>query len=412
LNLPLPDRIGPLDAGALRSRGERLLGPADIAELSQVRLDQVGRLLRQHPDVLEADPRGEPVVRREILAWAPSAAGLALARKAGMEVVRQQSLEEMGELVVLRVPAGADIAAELGKLRARDPEGSYDFNHIYTGSSALPLAGGATSRGERAGRAGGAPGGTSVRVGLVVSGVDTGPPVCRDATVPRWGCGGTARPAAHGTAVAALMVGQAAPFRGVAPAARLYAADIYCDSATGGSADKIASALGWLAGEQVGVINISLVGPPNVLLERVVTTMIRRGHVLVAAVGNDGPAAPPLYPASYPGVVGVTGVDQRGRTLPEAARGPQVMFAAPGNRIVSAAVGSPPFRTMRGTSFAAPVVAALLAPSLPKPSADAARAAIDTLARQAAGASANTVSNETGFGVVGMAYRNDPSSFR
>ncbi|HEY0490324.1 MAG TPA: S8 family serine peptidase, partial [Telluria sp.] len=169
---------------------------------------------------------------------------------------------------------------------------------------------------------------------------------------------------------------------------------------------------GWLAGEQVGVINISLVGPPNVLLERVVTAMIRRGHVLVAAVGNDGPAAPPLYPASYRGVVGVTGVDQRGRALPEAARGPQVMFAAPGNRIVSAAVGSPPFRPMRGTSFAAPVVAALLAPSVPEPSASAARAAIDALARQAAGAGANTVSNETGFGVVGMAYRNDPSSFR
>ena len=30
--------------------------------------------------------------------------------------------------------------------------------------------------------------------------------------------------------------------------------------------------------------------------------------MLVAAVGNDGPFAPPLYPAPYAGVVGVTGV--------------------------------------------------------------------------------------------------------
>ncbi|MDB5754855.1 MAG: hypothetical protein JWR56_1283, partial [Massilia sp.] len=49
-------------------------------------------------------------------------------------------------------------------------------------------------------------------------------------------------------AVAALMVGRSARFRGVAPEAGLYAADIYCDSATGGSADKIAGALARLTG--------------------------------------------------------------------------------------------------------------------------------------------------------------------
>ena len=411
LNLPLPDRIGPLDAGQLRSRGERLLGSADLTNLGELRLGQVGRLLRLHRDVLEADPRGEPIVRREILAWAPGPTGLAAARKAGMEVVREQALDELGAVVVLRVPDGADIAAELEKLRALDPEGSYDFNHIYTGSAALPLDAGAQAGAPVRARPGAKPA-SAAKIGLVDSGVDSGHPVFRDASIRRWGCGGTARPAPHGTAVAALMVGDAAPFRGVAPSALLYAADIYCDSATGGSADKIAGALAWLASEQVGVINMSLVGPPNILLERVVAAMVRRGHVLVAAVGNDGPAAPPLYPASYRGVVGVTGVDKRGRTLPEAARGPQVMFAAPGNQVVSASIGSPPYRTMRGTSFAAPIVAAMLAPSVPAPSAVAARSAIDALAKQATGAQPNTVSNETGYGVVGMAFRNDPSAFR
>ncbi|MCC6073448.1 S8 family serine peptidase [Massilia sp. GCM10020059] len=416
LNLPLPDRLGPLDTNALRSRGERLLGSADLVNLGELRLGQIGRLLRQHRDVLEADPRGEPVVRREILAWAPSPAGLAAARKAGMEVVREQALDALGAVVVLRVPDGADLAAELEKLRALDPEGSYDFNHIYTGSSTLPLDAGANAGTAGAGPArqtGGSPDpARPARVGLIDSGVDGGHAVFRDADIRRWGCGGTAHPAPHGTAVAALMVGQSAQFRGVVPSALLYAADIYCDSATGGSADKIAGALAWLASEQVGVINISLVGPPNILLERVVATMVRRGHVLVAAVGNDGPAAPPLYPASYRGVVGVTGVDKRGRTLPEAARGPQVMFAAPGNQMVSAAIGRPPYRTMRGTSFAAPIVAALLAPSVPAPSGAAARSAIDALAKQAGGGASNTVSNETGYGVVGMAFRNDPSAFR
>lgn len=416
LHLPLPDRLGPLDTSQLRSRGERLLGSADLVNLRELRLGQVARLLRQHRDAIEADPRGEPIVRREILAWAPGPAGLSAARKAGMEVVREQVLDELGAVVVLRVPEGADIAAELEKLRALDPEGSYDFNHIYTGSSTLPLGAAGQPSAASTGKPGQStanPGAASaVKIGLVDSGVDGGHAVFRDARIRRWGCAGATHPASHGTAVAALMVGQAAPFRGVAPSALLYAADIYCDSATGGSADKIAGALAWLASEQVGVINISLVGPPNILLERVVATMVRRGHVLVAAVGNDGPAAPPLYPASYRGVVGVTGVDKRGRTLPEAARGPQVMFAAPGKQMVSAAPGSPPYRTMRGTSFAAPIVAAMLAPFVPAPSTAAARSAIDALVKQARGGAGNTVSNETGYGVVGMGFRNDPSAFR
>jgi subtilisin family serine protease len=212
--------------------------------------------------------------------------------------------------------------------------------------------------------------------------------------------------------VAALMVGRSARFSGVAPQATLYAADIYCDSATGGSAARIAAALDWLAREQVAVINLSLVGPPNLILERVVAGMVRRGHLLVAAVGNDGPAAPPLYPASYPGVVGVSAVDKRGMPLPEAARGPQVMFAAPGNQMISAAIGSPPYRAVRGTSFASPIVAALLAGRLPQPSPSAAHQALAGAARDATGGSQGTQSNATGYGVLGANYRTDPSALR
>ncbi|WP_229459292.1 S8 family serine peptidase [Massilia cavernae] len=410
LNLPLPDRLGPFDAGRLRDRGERLLDTSDALKLRELRLAQVDQLLRRHRDVLEPDPRGEPVVRREILAWSPSAAMMAAALAAGFAVVREQALEGIGEtMVVLRVPDGMGTAAALEQLRTLDPAGTYDFNHLYTGSGSEPAA-----------SAHGAPGaaadpparGQAVKIGLVDSGIDAAHAVFRDAQVRRWGCNNAAHPSAHGTAVAALMVGQAPPFRGVAPGAQLYAADVYCAAPTGGSADKIAGALSWLAREQVGVINLSLVGPPNATLERVVGAMVKRGHLVVAAVGNDGPAAPPLYPASYQGVVGVTGVDKRGRPLPEAARGPQVMFAAPGKDMVSASPGAPPYRIVRGTSFAAPVVAAMLAPSLRRPEPAAAKAALSALAKAAAREDANTVSNETGHGVVGATYRNDPARFR
>jgi subtilisin family serine protease len=110
----------------------------------------------------------------------------------------------------------------------------------------------------------------------------------------------------------------------------LYAADVYCGLATGGAVDAVSDALAWLVREHVPVINVSLVGPPNAMLENVVRLVIARGHLVVAAVGNDGPAAPPLYPASYPDVVGVTAVDARQRVLLEACRGKQVKFSAPG----------------------------------------------------------------------------------
>jgi subtilisin family serine protease len=163
--------------------------------------------------------------------------------------------------------------------------------------------------------------------------------------------------------VAALMVGRDERFRGAVAGAQLFAADIYCASPSGGSAGQIAAALGWLAREQVGVINLSLVGPPNQALERMVAAMVARGHLLVAAVGNDGPAAPPAYPASYPGVLAVTGVDRRERPLIEAGHALHLDFAAPGADIRGRDKAGK-WVGLRGTSFAVPLVAARAAAAL------------------------------------------------
>ncbi len=102
---------------------------------------------------------------------------------------------------------------------------------------------------------------------------------------------------------------------------------------------RVAAAFGWMARYRVAVINVSLVGPRNALLERVVASLVSRGHLIVAAVGNDGPAAPPLFPAAYDGVVGVTAVDQRHRVLFEACRGKHLDVAARGADLSAAASG-------------------------------------------------------------------------
>jgi subtilisin family serine protease len=168
--------------------------------------------------------------------------------------------------------------------------------------------------------------------------------------------------------------------------------------------DAVAGAFAWLVGEHVAVINVSLVGPPNRMLESVVKSVVARGYLVVAAVGNDGPAAPPLYPAAWPGVIGVTAVDARGKVLPEAERGPQVKFAAPGADMAAA---KPPhgYGLVRGTSFAAPIVAALLAPLLAVPDPAAAARAVAGLAGRAHRTGQPELDPAYGYGVVGMELR-------
>lgn len=410
INLPLPQNIGPINTNGLRNNIEPSLNTSldDAVNLTSVRLARITSLLHAHRDVLEADPHGEPIVRREILAWSPDSATRAAISLAGFAIEREYPLDGLEQtLVLLRVPDGIDTADALTRLRALNKDGIFDFNHLYMRSSSAPIDDVAPTREPAVSRER-----KAVAVGLVDGGIDSGHIVFRDASIHRWGCVDGEHPSPHGTAVAALMVGKSDRFHGVAPTANLFAADIYCDNPTGGSAFNIAGALTWLAKEKVGVINLSLVGPPNAMLERVVESMLQRGHLLVAAVGNDGPAAAPLYPASYPGVVGVSAVDAKRHPLPEAARGPQVMFAAPGSNMVTAAPGTPPYRQVRGTSFAAPIVATMLAPQLPHPDKTLAKAALAALAKLAAGADEPASGNEVGYGVVGESYRIDPARFR
>jgi len=184
--------------------------------------------------------------------------------------------------------------------------------------------------------------------------------------------------------------------------ADIYAADVYCGLPTGGAVDAIVGALGWMMQEQVAVINVSLVGAEE-HLARTDRRRARRARLhRRRAVGNDGPASPPLYPSAYANVVGVTAVDSHRRVLIEAVRGPQVMFAASGADMTAASIDHAAAK-VRGTSFAAPIVAALLANGLSTPDRAAAAAAIDALAKQAIDLGPPGRDLTYGFGLVGAA---------
>ena len=398
--LRLPSGIGGLpdlgralrDDGLLRRQLDSALAPLNLQGLGD-------QLLAQHPRELTRNAAGELIVRHQLLALPASNAArerlLALPEVALIEETQLDGLDI--SWLLLRAEVGL-----LPRLRALDPEGTYDYQHLYLGSgevgsaSATPHPTGAEATT------------SSARVGLIDSGVDVQHPSLRRSNVQRHGCGGTAHPAAHGTAVASLLVGNdGGTFRGALPGATLYAADAYCDAADGGSVQAIAQSLAWLARERVGVINISLVGPPNALLQRAVAAAQSKGHLIVAAVGNDGPAAAPLYPAAWPGVVAVTGVDARRRVLAEAGRGPHVALAAPGSEMVGAG-RSKDYVALRGTSFAAPLVAGLLAARLPQADVAGAAEALAALRNQAIDLGAAGRDDVYGWGLVGEALRNKP----
>jgi len=384
------------------------LGVERLADLRQLRIRE---LLRTQRANVERDPAGAPILRAEIVAFSPTAAALDNARAAGFTVARERVLEGLdARVVVLRAPENMSTRRALSRLRAIDPNGAYDFNHIYldsgdVGGKNVRLA--EVTQSAEAQPAGAVAAASGMRLGLVDGGIDVTHPVFKDAHIHQHGCDDKSVPSAHGTAVASLMVGRSELFHGAAPGAELFAADVYCGLGTGGAVDAVVDGMAWIARQRVPVINVSLVGPRNVALENVVRVVIARGFIVVAAVGNDGPAAKPLYPASYPGVVGVTGVDARQKVLVEACRGPQVDFAAPGADM-AAAMMAPSFAAVRGTSFAAPIVAGLLAAQVREPDAATSEKAIAQLVAQAVDLGSRGVDKTYGNGLVGGSLRVAP----
>ena len=373
--------------------------------LSEVRALMAARLLREHPDVVEADDHGQPVVRGEVLAVGVSRDALDRLRAAGFSVRSQPGLGSLGiEALVLGVPRGLSAIEAVRRLRALDPTAQYDFNHLYQ-----PAGTASASATAAAGASGPSADGRGLRIGLVDGSVaQSRPALARASLVQRPFAPGGAQATAHATAVASLIAGASGPFHGAAPGATIYVADVYGPTPTGGSAEAVARGLAWLAQSNVPVVNISLVGPPNLLLDAAVRALLARGALVVAAVGNDGPAAPPLYPAAYPGVVAVTGVDGIRRVLPEAGRGTHVDFAAPGADMAAAGPAGG-FVGVRGTSFAAPIVAGRLA--LLRSHGSAAQA-LEALAHEAIDLGAPGPDPIYGRGLVGADLRIDPAAVR
>ena len=238
-----------------------------------------------------------------------------------------------------------------------------------------------------------------VRVAVIDSGIDLGHPELRGRVVAKKSFvgGTTSDDVGHGTFVAgeiAAITDNGVGIAGLAPPARLVIAKVVRSDGT--IAPKAeARAIRWAVRQRARVINLSLGStrdPRNSgnngyssAERRAIEFAVRRGVLVVAAVGNgnDAPTKPwpyASYPAAFPHVLGVSAYGKTGRVPMFSNRdGQYVDLTAPGMDIVSlfprsltksdpscleqgySLCGTKEYRHADGTSFSSPQVAAAAA---------------------------------------------------
>ena len=200
--------------------------------------------------------------------------------------------------------------------------------------------------------------GRHVRVAVIDSGVERAhPDLALQLELSEDFVAGRGMPAeSHGTAVAGIIAAQAdngIGIVGVAPQARVLALRACWQQATDAtlcSSLSLAQALHFAITHDAQIINMSLSGPPDQLLARLLDVALDHGIAIVAAV--DRGAAGGGFPAMHRGVVAVadSGADAPGPTV----------VTAPGRDVPTTQTGAR-WAVVSGSSYAAAHVSGLLA---------------------------------------------------
>lgn len=322
------------------------------SELLRERERNIAGFLRRNRKFAELDRSGFPARRGELLLIDAGPEAIAALAGQGFSVLGNEEIEGLGFVVTrIAVPADLDLAQAQEIVAVLLPDASVAADNIHFQSGHIADAAAWQIAATQAAGASRASAVSGVPVGMI-----DGTPATGIGTFTMRGFAkGAPTPSNHGSAIASLLMRQGTE--------QISVADVYGTDPAGGSALAIARGLGWLVEGGSKVVTISLVGPRNAVLERAIAAAQTRGTVVVAAVGNDGPAAPPAYPASYTGVVAVTAVDGHKRALIEAGRALHLDYAAPGADLTARNAKGRSVK-VRGTSFATPLVAARIARAL------------------------------------------------
>ncbi len=286
----------------------------------------------------------------------------AIAAQLGYAVKRRSVLTGLGlVMTTFRLTPDTPPAQALALLREQAPDLWADFNQrlgLQGGDSARTYAARLVAWPQRREGCG-----SGLRIGIVDTPLPDDHPALRGAAITRRNFvthGVEPAPPGHALAVAALLDGSDGT--GLTPAAALFVAEVmrqrdgrHIDT----TVEWLVQGLDWLVRQHVDLVNLSLGGARNLIMEAAIARVLAQGIPVVAAAGNNGPGADPVYPAAQDGVIAVTAVDADRRIYRKANRGDYIRFAAPGVDVWVPRVKDSGF--VSGTSFAAPFVAAALA---------------------------------------------------
>ena len=281
------------------------------------------------------------------------------------------------KLTQLETPPDENALKSIEALKTLVPDSSFALNHVYApyrlGAAGRPstrsiVAPSVGCTGDRCFRANLITCARYVRIGIVDTGYDAAHPAFAKTRITPKSfapAGAAEAPKEHGTGILSVLGGGLATSTpGLAPNAHYYFAKAFYAETRGGppvsDTAEMMAALNWLAEQKVAVVNLSFAGPKDPLVHYAIQQMTNDGIVVVAAAGNEGPNAPPSYPAAYKEVVAVTAVDRNLAPYRYAGRGAHIDVAAPGVGIWTALPGRRE-GPQTGTSFAVPYVTAVLA---------------------------------------------------
>jgi hypothetical protein len=244
--------------------------------------------------------------------------------------------------------------------------------------------------------------GKGVLIAIIDSQIDTKHPELANAIAGTFDAVGTPdKPHAHGTGMLGAIV-ERSRLMGIAPDAKALAIHAFStgkQQSAQATTQSIIAGLDWALSKGARVINMSFAGPYDPMLQVALKAASERGAVLIAAVGNNGPTSPPLYPAADPHVIGVTATDQNDEPFSNANRGAYVAVAAPGVNILAPAPEGT-YQLTTGTSVAAAHVSGVAALLIERhPNVDAATI-LDVLTASATKAGANGHDDRLGWGLI------------
>jgi subtilisin family serine protease len=279
------------------------------------------------------------------------------------------------QCLVFQVPEDRSIAAVLARLAADPRVDLAQLNQVFEGLRAAhsdpyaPLQYGAqVIRADAAHRSST---GRRVKVAVVDTGVDKDHPDLRGQIVQtaNFVDGGerSFTQDRHGTAVAGVIAARAddgVGIFGIAPQAELLAvkacwhsspkvSQALCSSWT------LAKAVDFVINAGVQVLNMSLAGPPDPLLTRLLTTALARGIPIVAAV-PEGEGRELGFPASLESVIAVVASDAQGQVRPSLGGKDRSLVAAPGTEVLTTGPREA-YDFLSGSSLAAAHVTGIVA---------------------------------------------------